>query len=620
MKNEQALWKIMLRLLLVTAFAAGFSVVLAATCEAVARQEMASFWSFLETERGMLVIRNTALMAFVLMMALYFLTTKLSPAIALVGVPLLMCHVISYFKLTLRNEPFYPWDVTLAGEATGILSSITLEPTKIMVLTASGVAGAVVLALIVDLLVLRRSRPRYGVMLLCGAALLAVFSGCCGKLLSKEYIKANIAEVKVYNQTATYAENGFVYAFAANYYHARTQAPEGYSASTVEAIAGDHSPTEGSVEPNVIIIMSEAFADIWNAENLTFDQELAPTFRELAEQYLSGNCLTSEYGGNTSNCEFEVLTGYSTYLLPGGTVPYMSYLNQQTESIVSFLKSEGYYTVALHPFRRSYFSREKAYSLLGFDDFYSEEHFEGAERLRAFQFVSDDAVADRLIAEYEKNEPTGRGFFCHTVTMLNHTSYYASDWPEELQVGMEAACELSQTEYETLRSYVTGVQYADRMLKKLVDYFSAVEEPTVILFFGDHQPSLGSPGYELMQRIGYVADNSTDEGRAALQSTPYLIWNNFQQEPTAEKMDMSMFHLVPYMTRMLDMNRPAFHSYMDTLFEDVRAVTRKVSLNGQGDAVLTLEGTDMEKFREYLILVYDELLGKQYAGDAFFKN
>ena len=617
-KNDPALWKILLRLVLVTAFAAGFSVMLAACCEAVARQDMAGFWSFLETERGMLVIRNTALLAFMLIMALYFLTTKLSAAFALVGVPLLVCHIICYFKLTLRNEPFYPWDVTLAGEATGILGSITLEPTKIMLLTIAGVAGAVVLALAVDLFVLRRSRPRYGVSVLCGALLLAVFFGQCGELLSKEYIKANIGEVKVYNQNATYSENGFVYAFAANYYHARTQAPEGYSAQSMEAITGGYSPAEGSVEPNVIIIMSEAFSDIWNAEKLRFDEELAPFYCSLAEQYLSGRCMTSEYGGNTSNCEFEVLTGYSTYLLPIGTVPYMSYLNQQTDSIVSFLKSKDYYTVALHPFRRSYFSREKAYSLMGFDDFYSEEHFEGAERLRAFGFVSDDAVADRLIAEYEKNEPTGRGFFCHTVTMLNHTSYYASDWPQELQVGMEGDCELSQEEYDVLRSYATGIQYADRMLEKLVDYFSAVEEPTVILFFGDHQPSLGSPGYELMQRIGYVEDNSTDAGRMMLQSTPYLIWNNFEEIPTAQKMDMSMFHLLPYMTRMLDMPRPGFYSYMDTLFEQTRGVTRKVSLDGSGQPLLALEGDAKAKFDEYLSIVYDGLIGKQYGNASLY--
>ena len=613
-------WKKILWYFLMTVCAAAYAVGLTLICEAVSRQEMSEIWTFLDTELGLLVMKNTALLVFVLTMALYFLTTKISAALALVSVPMLVCHIISYFKMQLRNEPFYPWDVTLAGEATGILGSVTLEPTKIMVMAIVIVAAAILFALVMDILILRRCRPRYGVCLLCGLALLAVFGGCCGKLLSEDYVKANIPGVRVYNQAATYQENGFVYAFLGNYYHARLAEPQGYSAQSMEQLVQGSESQEGSVEPNVIIIMSEAFSDIWNARNLQFDEELAPFFRSLEEKYLSGRCMTSEYGGNTSNCEFEVLTAYSTYLLPVGTVPYMSYLNQETDSIVSFLKSRDYYTVALHPFRRSYFSREKAYSLLSFDDFYSEEHFEGAERLRAFGFVSDDAVADRLIAEYEKNELTGRGFFCHTVTMLNHTSYYASDWPEELQVGMEASCELSQAEYESLRSYATGVQYADAMLKKLVDYFSTVEEPTVILFFGDHQPSLGSPGYELMQRIGYVEDNTTDEGRMKLQSTPYLIWNNFEETPTAAKMDMSMFYLLPYMTRTLDMDRPGFYSYLDGLFEVTRGVTRQVCLDGAGNPLLTLEGEAKERFDEYLNIVYDGLIGKQYSNKLLFER
>ena len=616
MKNK--LWKVLLWHLLLTVCAAAFSVGLALLCEAVSRQEMSEIWGFLDTELGLLVMKNTALLVFVLVMALYFLTTKISAALTLVSVPMLLCHVISYFKLKLRSEPFYPWDVTLAGEATGILGTITLVPSKIMVMAVALVLGAVLFALAMDLLVLRRNRFRYGVSLTCGLVLLVVFGGCCGQLLSEDYVKANIPGVKVFNQAQTYRENGFVYSFVGNFYHARLEEPENYSPQAMAQVTQGYEGREGSVEPNVIIIMSEAFADIWNAEKLIFDRELAPNYTALAEQYLSGKCMTSEYGGNTSNCEFEVLTGYSTYLLPSGTVPYMSYLNQETDSIVSFLKGKGYYTLALHPFRRSYFSREKAYGLLGFDDFYSEEHFEGAERLRAFSFVSDDAVADRLIAEYEKNEPSGRGFFCHTVTMANHTAYYASDWAEELQVGMEADCELTQAEYESIRSYATGVLYADAMLGKLVDYFSAVEEPTVILFFGDHQPSLGSPGYELMQRIGYVADNTTDEGRAALQSTPYLIWNNFEDRPTAAKMDMSMFHLLPYMTRMLDMDRPAFYSYMDSLFAEVRGVTRRVCLDGSGEPLLTLEGTAKERFDEYLAVVYDGLIGEQYGNEALY--
>ena len=209
-----------------------------------------------------------------------------------------------------------------------------------MLLAIAYVVIAVVIALVMDILVLRKNRPGYPVSLVCFAAVLAVFGGCCSQLLSEDYIKANTVEVRVYNQDLTYRENGFVYAFVSNFYHAQTEAPKDYGPASMEAIAEGFEEREGSAEPNVIIVMSEAFADIWNAKNLEFDEALAPTYTALAERYLAGNCMTSEYGGNTANCEFEVLTGYSTYLLSSGTVPYMSYLNQPTDSYVSFLKSK----------------------------------------------------------------------------------------------------------------------------------------------------------------------------------------------------------------------------------------------------------------------------------------
>jgi hypothetical protein len=83
-------------------------------------------------------------------------------------------------------------------------------------------------------------------------------------------------------------------------------------------------------------------------------------------------------------------------------------------------------------------------------------------------------------------------------------------------------------------------------------------------------------------------------------------------------MDMSMFHLLPYMTRMLDMPRPGFYSYMDTLFEQTRGVTRKVSLDGSGQPLLALEGDAKAKFDEYLSIVYDGLIGKQYGNASLY--
>ena len=616
--KKELVWRKLLWHLLLAIFTAGYAVGLVLICEAAGRVEMRTFWIFLDTEVGRLVLKNIAVLVGILILALYALTSKLSVSLGLVSVPLLICHFINVIKLTLRNEPFYPWDITLAGEATNILSTVKLTFSTPMLYALGYVALGLVLAMGLDLLIGRKNRFARKTRGTLFAALAVALVMLGGSWLSENYIQANCIPLRVYNQHWSYKENGFVYTFLTNIYHAQVREPEDYSAQTVNRITEGYADQEGAVEPNVIIVMSEAFSDIWNAEKLTFDEPLAPNYTALAERYLSGDCLTSEYGGNTANCEFEVLTGYSTYMFPAGTVMYMSYMNRKTDSYVSYLKSRDYYTVALHPYQRSFFSREKAYELMDFDDFYSAEHFEGAERLRVCKLVSDDAVADRIIAEFEKNESTGRGFFCHTVTMLNHTSYFRSDWSDQERVGMQADCELTELEYDTLASYATGVQYADAMLGKLVDYFSQVEEPTVILFFGDHQPSLGTPGYELMQRIGYVEDNSTAEGLAELQSTPYLIWNNFQDQPTAAKMDMSMFQLLPYMTRTLDMDRPGFYGYMDDLFVQTRGVTRKVCLDGSGNPVLALEGDAKEKFDEYLTLVYDGLIGKQYSKAALY--
>ena len=75
-----------------------------------------------------------------------------------------------------------------------------------------------------------------------------------------------------------------------------------------------------------------------------------------------------------------------------------------------------------------------------------------------------------------------------------------------------------------------------------------------------------------------------------------------------------MFHLLPYMTRTLGMARPAYHSYMDSLYKEVRAVTRKICLDAEGNAVEVLSRKEQEKLDEYLMLVYDGLIGKQYGN------
>lgn len=79
-------------------------------------------------------------------------------------------------------------------------------------------------------------------------------------------------------------------------------------------------------------------------------------------------------------------------------------------------------------------------------------------------------------------------------------------------------------EVETLlRVYTEGARDADAMLGRLVDTFSAVEEPVVLVFFGDHLPYLGDNQLAYAE-LGFTARAEWD----ALTSyeTPYVIWAN----------------------------------------------------------------------------------------------
>lgn len=599
-----------------------FSYLLILLCEATAQEDLKAFWEFFCTWRAHLVLLNTTLLIALLFGAFYRLTTKLWVGVVAVGIPFYVFHVINAFKLLFRNEPLYPWDLSLASELGNIAGSMNIRFSLPMILGMVYLLAMLVVAIVFDVRRGKEQKPSYKRSFLAGVCLLALFAGSSLLLLNKFYLALCGIDTISFDQKTSYHENGFFYSFTANAYKTKVTVPEGYDQHTVVQLAEEYETEEAEAtvrDPNVIIVMSEAFADIWNAKKLHFNEEIAPNYTALAKKYLSGNTMTSEFGGNTANCEFEVLTGYSTALLPSGTVAYMNYVNDQVDSYVSYLDSKGYYTVALHPYLRSFFSREKAYEVLGFDAFYSEEYFEGAQRLRMMQYISDDAVVDRIISEYEKNEETtARPFFCHTVTMQNHASFYEEDFPVEEQIDFTADCELEEEEYIALRSYVTGLQVADAALGKLVDYFEQVEEPTVIVFFGDHQPSLYGDTRELMARIGYVEDEESAEGLMALQSTPYLIWNNFEEKPTHVEEDLSMFHLLPYMTRTLGLSRPVYYSYLDSLYEDLRGWTRQVACDGEGNAVLELTDETQKKFDEYLLLVYDGLMGKRYANDILY--
>ena len=50
--------------------------------------------------------------------------------------------------------------------------------------------------------------------------------------------------------------------------------------------------------------------------------------------------------------------------------------------------------------------------------------------------------------------------------------------------------------------YLTLANKSDEAFQMLVDYFSEYEEPTIILMFGDHQPSVEQEFLDLIYNVG----------------------------------------------------------------------------------------------------------------------
>ena len=123
-------------------------------------------------------------------------------------------------------------------------------------------------------------------------------------------------EGNIYFDVNQYSSKGFVYSFIYKLNSMRIEKPEGYNNSYFIAAEEDYEPEKYDSDelPHIIMVMGEAFSDL--SENSHFDftnyGDPLENFKRLAssENAISGHIIVPNFGGGTSNTEFDVLTGY----------------------------------------------------------------------------------------------------------------------------------------------------------------------------------------------------------------------------------------------------------------------------------------------------------------------
>lgn len=406
---------------------------------------------------------------------------------------------------------------------------------------------------------------------------------------------------------------GYLLYVTANSGDAKVEAPEGYSVEKVDEILSryqDASKRNGVLashsgnakSPNLIMVMNESFSDLSVLGNIKTNQPYLSFYNSLQENAIKGYAQSSVYGGYTANSEFEFLTGCSKAFMPGN--PYLQYLDDYIPSIISNIKAQdGYETgIAMHPYKASGYNRNRVYPLLHFDEFLSIEAFQSPVKVR--KYISDASDYEMIERLYEQKKE-GTSLCLFNVTMQNHSSYddtsYTFENPVEI-INYELQFEAEQ--------YLSLMKMSDDALRDFIGYLEEVDEPTILVLFGDHQPHL--PDYFYQKVMGKTPDKFTKEQSMKRYQVPFMIWANYD----IGEMDVECTSINYLSTLMMETAGLDLTDYQRFLL-DMYQYVPSVSANGYYDNHGKLhdwseKGNEFSKWmEEYEMVQYNYLFDKE---------
>ena len=357
----------------------------------------------------------------------------------------------------------------------------------------------------------------------------AVFpvAALCAAYLAVFFQTDFLRQVEIEPSLWTTRGNGFVLNFSVCLRYSSVEEPEDYSQETLAAIqletekdwTADPDAAGAERPVNLIVIMNESFADLTEVFDLETNEDPLPFFHSLTENTIRGTAYSSVFGGTTANSEYEFLTGNTMAFLPEGTVPFHMYVGADEPNLGGQLKSLGYHTVFMHPYLASGWNRRAVYQSFGFDEIHFQGDFQDPIYMR--NYITDQADYENLVRRYEEKE-AGEPLFIFNVTMQNHSAY-SVPW-----TGLDRTVWLTgdmEGRYSTVDQYLSLLRESDNALEYLIDYFSQVEEPTMILLFGDHQPQVATNFYT--EVLGGDFEKMDIAAAQRRQEVPFLLWANY---------------------------------------------------------------------------------------------
>lgn len=532
-----------------------------------------------------------------------FVTSKVNLSAIISHCFFMVLGFVNYFVYLFRENEFIFADLRSIGTGLSVAGNYELE------LHSRGwhvIIASVIYVLLVRWIPLTFKKAFY-VRLLSGLS----------AVLTCIVVAANVYNIntETWEQKGSYL-NGYVLNFVLSARDSFVSAPEEYSVELIEELEEQYGNTKENVigdslekSPTIIVVMSESYADLSVIGEVNTNEPLTPFYDSLEENVVKGYALSSVFGAKTPNSEWEFMTGGSMAFLPSGSVVYQQYISDTPTSIVSTLQNEDYTCVAMHPYYETGWSRNLIYPTLGFDEMYFMDDFDQTQLIR--EYISDEELYRNIIERYEARG-VNENLFIMSISMQNHGGYTTTYENFE------------EKYYKTGRSYTDANQYfsllreSDEALEYLITYFSQVDDPVEIVFFGDHQPSLNSNFYEILNGKGL--SGLTLEELEALYTVPFFIWTNYDTpEETVEITSLNFLSTMALERAGIDL--PAYNQFMSELMEVIPAINTRGYYSLSEGKYLHLEdatGEEAEWISTYQSLQYNGLFDSRNTSEIFY--
>ena len=426
-------------------------------------------------------------------------------------------YIANYFVILFRNKPIMPADLKAIGTAKEVMGGYSFWPTWKMVL------GVIVVFFYAVLLIetwkknkatekqpLKKQLLRRGVSV--AAAVLFMVIGVNTRTFKNlDSFAWDMVLLKSFH------EEGMVTTYLKSAFNSIVREPEGYSRELVSGYLADYQEKqkpEGVQPTNIIMVMNEAFADL-RTVGMNPAIDVMPFIDSLDENTVKGSLYVGVFGGGTCNTEFEALTGNTLAFLGPGAYPYTENVTKPLFSLAQYFKERGYLAEAFHANHPQNWNRNMVYPNLGFDALHSIADYESFGKVTYLHDLVAD-ISDYLYIESVDAEHNEQPRFLFDVTMQNHSGY--ERWLDVEKA--DSVAENGSNLYVDTQIYLSLIKASDDEVKQLVETYKDSDEPTMIIFFGDHQPGLPQIAIdELYTDLRSYLDNFKSK---------FFIWTNYE--------------------------------------------------------------------------------------------